>query len=266
MVTLQLHKLGATFGKRSILTDISAGPFQSGDVVAVIGPNAAGKSTLFKRIAGLTAGTGTVKHAIENITDRQTGTPQPGSICYMPQNLTANAVLSVYEAVLLARKQGASWRVNDGDIAIVDTTLAALGILELSERNIGALSGGQQQLVGIAQALVREPDILLMDEPTSALDLSRSLEVLEFVRALAKQRGMIIFVAIHDLNHVLRYADKTMIIADGKLVASGNTHDVITDAMLADVYGVRARLEECRLGIRHVMVDGTLKSRIGFRG
>tara|TARA_R110001583_G_scaffold195426_2_gene373156 strand:- start:14116 stop:14916 length:801 start_codon:yes stop_codon:yes gene_type:complete len=265
MVTLQLHQLGATIGKRTILADISAGPFQGGDVIAVIGPNAAGKSTLFKRIAGLTAGAGTVEHTIKNETGSQTATPPASSICYMPQNLAANAVLSVYEAVLLARKQGASWRVSDDDIAIVDATLVALGILELSERNIGALSGGQQQLVGISQALVREPDILLMDEPTSALDLSRSLDVLEFVRDLAKQQGMIIFIAIHDLNHVLRYADKTMIIANGRLVASGDSHDVITNDMLADVYGVRARLEECRLGIRHVMVDGTLKSRIGFQ-
>ncbi|TIU56454.1 MAG: ABC transporter ATP-binding protein, partial [Mesorhizobium sp.] len=117
------------------------------------------------------------------------------AICYMPQDTSANAVLTVYESALLARKQGMGWSVGDDDLACIDETLAALGIADIAFRNVGELSGGQRQLASLAQTLVREPEILLMDEPTSALDLSRQVEVLGLMRELARARGMVVLIA-----------------------------------------------------------------------
>lgn len=252
MVTLAFEGLGAAYGKTSVLSGITTPVFSGGEVVSVIGPNAAGKSTLFKRVAGLVKGPGKVvlKGAVRG----------NHAIAYLPQDAASDAALSVYEAILLARKQTGAWSVGDDDLAMVDATMAALRISSLAARNIGELSGGQRQLIGIAQALVRDPQILLMDEPTSALDLYRQVEVLSFVRRLARERGMMIFVAIHDLNDALRYSDKTIVIADGGLIATGPTVDVVTHDLLRDVFKISARIEPCSQGIRRIIVDGTLAS------
>lgn len=248
MVKLQLENLGARYGQREIIRDVSTATFFGGQVVAVVGPNAAGKSTLFKRMAGLIDGPGQVI-----LQESKRG---PTGISYMPQGLNASARLTVYESVLLARKQlTPGWVVHDDELKLVDEILAALGITGLSFRNLGELSGGQQQLVSIAQTLVREPEILLMDEPTSALDMHRQVQVLNFMRSLARKREVIVFIAIHDLNQALRFADQVLVIADGTTQGSGPSHEVITELMLRSVYKVEARIEQCSRGQRHVVID-----------
>lgn len=248
MVSIELTGLGASYGRRLTVSDISTPAFSGGEIVAVIGPNAAGKSTLFKRIAGLLRGPGEVLVAGSSKGKR--------AISYMPQDTSANAVLTVYESILLARKQGSGWSVSDGDLELIDTIMAAIDIAPIAFRNLGELSGGQRQLVGIAQALVREPDILLMDEPTSALDLHRQIEVLAFMRKTARERGMIIFVAIHDLNQAMRFADHALVIENGTLRGVGRTGDVITTSLLRDVYRIDARIEACSRGLAQIIVDG----------
>lgn len=249
MVKLQLDNLGARYGEREILRGVTTSTFLGGQVVAVVGPNAAGKSTLFKRMAGLLDGPGRVQ-----LHDSKKG---HDGICYMPQGLNASARLTVYESVLLARKQLApTWVVHDDELKLVDQTLAALGISELSTRNLGELSGGQQQLVSIAQTLVREPEILLMDEPTSALDMHRQVQVLNFMATLARQRQVIVFIALHDLNQALRFSDQVLVIADGTAQGSGPSDTVINEQMLREVYRIDARIEECSRGQRHILIDG----------
>lgn len=248
MVSIQLHDLGACYGPRTIISGVSTARFVGGQVVAVVGPNAAGKSTLFKRIAGLIDGPGEVS--------LQGSTKGVHGISYMPQGLNASARLTVYESVLLARKQLApGWTVRDDELKLVDEMLDALGISDLSFRNLGELSGGQQQLVSIAQTLVREPEVLLMDEPTSALDMHRQVQVLNFMRALARQRQVIVFIALHDLNQALRFADQVLVIADGTAQGSGPSHEVINEAMLRAVYKVEARIERCSRGQHHILID-----------
>ena len=142
----------------------------------------------------------------------------------------------------------------------------AIDIADIAFRNLGELSGGQRQLVGIAQTLVREPDILLMDEPTSALDLHRQMEVLAFMQQVARKRAMIVFIAIHDLNQAMRFADKAIVIERGSLKSVGPTSEVITAQMLRDVYRIAARIEPCSRGHLQIIVDsvaGTETPSIG---
>jgi iron complex transport system ATP-binding protein len=209
MVSLRLDGVGVSYGGRRVLEGVTTPVLAGGEVVAVVGPNAAGKSSLFRRIAGLIPGAGKV--AIEGrsaVAGRSRLTA-----CYLPQDTAVNAVLTVYESILLAFKQGGSWSVSDDELKRIDQVLRELEIEDLAFRGLGELSGGQRQLVSIAQTLAREPDILLLDEPTSALDLHRQFEVLSLVRRLARERGMLVLISIHDLNQALRFADCVMVLA-----------------------------------------------------
>ena len=248
MVALKLNDIGARYGRTQVFEGVSTDWLKGGELTALIGPNAAGKSTLFKRIAGLLAGPGVVQ--VEDV--REGHRP----ICYMPQDTGANAVLTVYESVLLAAKQGSGWRVADDDLSEIDRILSALRITDLAFRDLGALSGGQRQLVAIAQALVRKPEVLLMDEPTSALDLFRQIEVLDFMKRVAAAENMAVLIALHDLNHALRYCSQAMVIHAGRLVASGPSAEVITSDMLRTIYRVDARIEDCSQGRPVIIVDG----------
>lgn len=250
MVSIALEQLGAQYGKHKVLADVTTDVLKAGSMTAVIGPNAAGKSTLFKRIAGLISGAGLV-----HLSDTEKGSE---TFCYMPQDTGANAVLTVYESILLAAKQGSGWKVHDRELREIDHILAALKIEALAFKGLGELSGGQRQLVSIAQALIRKPEVLLMDEPTSALDLFRQVEVLGFMKNLAAQSGLTVMIALHDLNHALRYCDQTIVIADGSMIASGPTHDVISEVLLRDIYRVEARIENCSKGRPMVIVDGAV--------
>ncbi len=260
--SLELRDVGASYGSpsradgRNALSGLTTPVLHGGEVVAVLGPNGAGKSTLFRRIAGLVRGPGSV---LVNGSVSRAGR-QP---CYLPQDSAAAAVLTVYEAVLLARKQEGrgGWSVDEADLELVDRVLDELGIDDLAFRNLAELSGGQRQLVSIAQTLVREPEILLMDEPTSALDLHRQVEVLSLVQRLARERDICILVALHDLNHALRVADRVMVLAAGRLVAIGPPREVITPGLLEEVYGVRARVMSTGVdALPYVVVEGSARS------
>ncbi|PRD42930.1 ferrichrome ABC transporter [Phyllobacterium phragmitis] len=250
MVSIAVEQLGAKYGKHTVLADVTTGVLKGGSMTAVIGPNAAGKSTLFKRIAGLISGPGLV-HLSDTVKGHDT-------ICYMPQDTGANAVLTVYESVLLAAKQGSSLKVHDSELREIDRILKALKIEALAFKSLGELSGGQRQLVSIAQALVRNPEVLLMDEPTSALDLFRQVEVLGFMKELSSRSGVAVLIALHDLNHALRYCEQTIVIADGSMVVSGPTEEVISEHLLRDVYRVNARIESCSKGRPIIIIDDSI--------
>lgn len=249
MVTLTLDRLSARYGRRQVLAEISTPTFAGGQIVALLGPNAAGKSTLFRRILGLLDGGGTVH--IEGATRER-------PVAYMPQDTGANAVLTVYESVLLARMQGRSLKVQDEDLREVDRALDELNIAALGERDIGNLSGGQRQLVSAAQALVQDPEILLLDEPTSALDLHRQISLLSILQRLARERQMLVIAALHDLGHALRFSDQALVLENGQLVACGATDEVVTPELLRRIFQVEARIEPCSRGRPQLIVEAAI--------
>ena len=148
-----------------------------------------------------------------------------------------------------------SVRVLREDHHEVERVLTLLRIDHLRSRNVGDLSGGQRQMVGAAQALVQNPEILLMDEPTSALDLNRQIELLTVLRRLTREQGLLIVVALHDIGHALRYADAALVIRDGRLAACGPTAEVVTETLLREVFQVEARIEPCSKGRPQLIVD-----------
>ena len=176
----------------------------------------------------------------------------------MPQHYVMNAVLSVFEVVLLALKQSGRSRVTDADVSVVGAALDRLAIGHLADRMVSELSGGQQQMVSIAQALVRAPAVMLLDEPTSALDLRHQIEVLQRVAAATRERRTISLVALHDLNLAARFADRLVLMGDGRIVATGRPEEVLSSSLLADIYGVSVETGRTASGQLYVAPLDTL--------
>lgn len=116
---------------------------------------------------------------------------------------------------------------------------ALTGLLDLTDRSVDTLSGGQRQRAWIAMALAQETNILLLDEPTTYLDLAHQLEVLDLLCQL-NEEGKTIVMVLHDLNHAASYADHLIALSDGKIVAQGTPHEVITEKIVLDVFHVES--------------------------
>ncbi|MCC7105672.1 MAG: ABC transporter ATP-binding protein [Chloroflexi bacterium] len=258
---IRVEGLRFSYGATPVLCGIDLEEIPSGRVTAIIGPNAAGKSTLFKCIAGLLRPEGRV--LLDDQTPEAIGrAAYRRLVSYLPQEYPSTAALTVFEAVLLARQRSASWFVADADLARASAVLQELGLQDLSLRHLHELSGGQRQLVAVAQALAREPRALLLDEPTSSLDLQRQLELLAVVRSLAHDRGVTVAIALHDLNLAARYADLLVVLHSGRVRAAGSAERVLTEPLLRDVYGVEARVQSDETGVPVVTALRSVRDRI----
>jgi iron complex transport system ATP-binding protein len=233
---LQAQQLCVSLGRQAILHDVSF-EAQPGQVTALLGPNGSGKTTLLKTLAGLLPARGQLQWQ---------GQPQPlqrggqlhAACGYLPQDCSTRSRLTVAEAVLLGRLGTLGWRVSAEQHAAVQQQLAALGLAALAGRRLCELSGGQRQMVFLAQVLLREPSLLLLDEPISALDLQHQVQVMRTVREQTRARQLTTVVVLHDLNAARAYADRALLLQHGRLVAAGNTADILTPTVLAPVFGV----------------------------
>lgn len=251
---LVMRNLAVAYGRKKVVRSFSLGPVPRGAVLALLGPNAAGKSTLLRGIAGLGSASGQV--FLDGIDlSRLSRVERAKKIVYMPQSQPPGIALPVIEAVMSACSGmlGREAAMREGYDA-----LARLGAAELAMQLLSELSGGQRQMVALAQAIVRRPDVLLLDEPTSALDLKHQIRVMECAAALAREQGTIVLAVLHDVPLALRYADTVAVIKDGDLKAHGEPETIVTPQMLADIYGIEARVERCSQGRIQIMVDGTL--------
>jgi iron complex transport system ATP-binding protein len=256
-MSLMIEGLSAGYARRPVIRDMTLGPIHAGHVTALVGPNAAGKSTLLLALAGLIGATGTVRLGERDLLRLSIG-ERATVAAFMPQALPQGVALTVLESVIAAGRASPF-----GDLAIAGeelrrraiATLDRLGVADLALEFLDRLSDGQRQLVGLAQALVREPQLLLLDEPTSALDLRHQVGVMTLVRALASE-GRTVMVVLHDLNLAMRWADRIVVIEQGAVYAVGTAAEALTPEVIAAVYGVDARVERCSHDRLHIIVDG----------
>ena len=248
---LEARNLTFAYGTRNVLhqVDLTLTP----GVTALIGPNAAGKSTLLKCLCGLLTPQGQLTFN-EQPVSQYSRRDLSQLISYLPQSGFRPGELTVFETVLLGRLHDLSWRVSEAEIARVHAQLAELELSSLADRMIHELSGGQAQLVAIAQALIRDPKVLMLDEPTSSLDLRHQFEVCSRIRELTISRGLISLVSVHDLNLAARYADRIVVLREGKIHACGTPAEVLTAQMMAEVYQVDAEVAQDNQGRLRVTV------------
>ncbi len=242
-MSLTLENVNAGYGRVPVLRDVTLTPIEPGQFVGLIGPNASGKSTLFKTLSGLLRPTrGTIR--LDGADLAYLGrSARARRVAYMPQAFGCNAALTVYESVLLALKQTTGWRVQTDNLDHVSRTLTTLRLTHLANRGLGDLSGGQAQMVSVAQTLVRDPAVVLLDEPTSALDLHHQLSILASVRREMQARGTIVMAALHDLNLAAEFCDRLILIRDGSVVADGAPAEILSLPQIGETYRVRTRLE-----------------------
>ncbi len=228
-MTLHAEAVTVRYGRRVAVDAVSldAAP---GEVLAILGANGSGKSSLLRAMAGVQSCGG-------RLTWDAGETARPG-IGYMPQDNTVRAALTAFEVVLLGRLQSLTFRVGDRDLAAARAAMAELGVAELARRRIGELSGGQRQLVFLAQVLAADPAVLLLDEPTSALDIAHQLDVLSLLRAATTRRGLTTVTVLHDLNAAARFADRIALMRSGRVIGLGRPEQVLTPPLLRDAYGV----------------------------
>jgi len=256
---LVIDELGTGYGGRKIIDGLSLPPMQAGQVISLIGPNAAGKTTLLRALAGLQGASGSVRLGDRELLHMPLA-DHARLVTYMPQSLPQKVALTVLEAVIGALRASPTGEGREAQRAIAAQAMEVIsrvGIGHLAMSRLDALSGGQRQLASLAQALVRRPQVLLLDEPISALDLHFQLKVMKLVRELAAERGMIALMVLHDLAIAARWSDRVVVLAHGKVAADGTPAEAITEQVLADVYRVTAQVSPQGAGL-HIDIFDTL--------
>lgn len=207
-----------------------------GELVAILGPNGVGKTTLLKCLNAML----TPRSGVVTVEGADVLRLRPAEIAtrigYVAQK-QETARLTVFDAVLMGRTPHLRFRPAERDLRMVEATLRHLRLEALGLRRIDQLSGGELQKVCLARALVQEPRLLLLDEPTSALDLKNQFEIMQLLRHVVDSHGMGAVMTMHDLNRAMRYADTVLMLKDGRVHSYGPT-GTVTAAMIEAVYGL----------------------------
>ncbi len=233
------EQLVAGYDHRTILHGIDL-VIPSNEISVIIGANGCGKSTLLKTLARLikpTSGNITLNgKPIRSIPPKQLARV----VGLLPQSPIVPEGISVADLVGRGRYPHQSllggWTKRDSEA--VAEAMTIMNITEFANHNIDELSGGQRQRVWIAMALAQQTDILFLDEPTTFLDITYQVEILDLLTDLNRQRGTTIVMVLHDINLSARYADHIFAVDQGKLVAEGKPSEVITSAMVKDIFGL----------------------------
>ncbi|WP_339226191.1 ABC transporter ATP-binding protein [Oceanobacillus sp. FSL K6-2867] len=241
MMRLSVRNLKVKYSNRIIIDRVSA-DFVGGEMVSIIGKNGVGKTTFIRAIAKLIRCSGQVRLYDEERTYSER------DMVYVPQMGTSSSQLTVFEMVLLGLVKDLRWKVREKHINKVNEILSQLKLSHLSMKKFYELSGGQKQLIYMAQSFVSRPKVLLLDEPTSALDLRHQLVVMDHVRKYTQRAGAITIFVVHDLMLAARYSDRMLLIDDAKIMIQGEPGEVLLTDLLESAYDVQVNVEKNTLG------------------
>ncbi|PPI24248.1 histidinol phosphatase [Rathayibacter sp. AY1B1] len=250
-MTLEADRVSWRRGGRLVVDGVSLSP-APGSTVGLLGPNGSGKSSLLRLLQGTAApdaGVVTLDGApLRSLRRREVAR----AVATVTQQAETEADLPVRDVVRLGRTPHRSLLGADTaeDLRAIDRALEQVGLEAKADHLWHTLSGGERQRAHIARALAQEPRELLLDEPTNHLDIRHQLELLALVRALP----VTTVVALHDLNLAALFCDALLVLREGCVVAGGTPAEVLTPALIGDVYGVRARVI-VDAGRPHVLFD-----------
>jgi iron complex transport system ATP-binding protein len=236
---LRVHGAGVEIEGSRILTDVSF-EADAGELVALIGPNGAGKSTLLSVVTGDQAATGRVEIAGRALGDwslKELGRRR----AVLLQQTGVFFPFTVHEVVEMGRAPWQGTPRDADDERAVAESLALTEMTRFAERAVPSLSGGERARASLARILAQQTGILLLDEPTAALDLRHQEDVLRIARDRARA-GDCVVIVLHDLSLAAAYADRIVLIAEGRVVADGTPDAVLTAPLLSEVYDLRVEV------------------------
>ena len=240
---VEVSNLSFSYGENNVLDDISFS-VEPNCLVAVLGINGTGKSTLIKCLNKINKiDSGRVKICGDSI-DQLSINDLAKLVAYVPQKVATSFPIDVYDVILLGRRPYINWNVSESDRKIVSSVIRKLSLEDFAFRKFHNLSGGEKQKAIVAKAIVQQPRVYLFDEPTSNLDLFNQYEILKQIKELVNHNGnpCSAIVAMHDINLASRFADKIMILHESKIFCYDEPRIVLNSDIISKVYRVDAEV------------------------
>jgi len=233
---LKIENISVSFGKTQVLNNLTIPDIHAGEMVSLIGKNGAGKSTVLKQMTKL------VRLNPEQIT--LDGMPlTTHQIGYLPQDHRIYASISVVELLITTMHIGYNslfTKAHSAEKALA--LLDSIGVLHLANKICTELSGGESQMVGLAQAVINKPKVLILDEPTSALDMHNQLKMLEYVKYYTQKNAACALIVVHDLNLAIQYSDKVAALHNGELFTYGEPCKIIDQGLIKSLFNVNSKI------------------------
>ena len=237
---LRIERAALGYGMVPVLQEVNI-TVQPGEILAIVGPNGVGKSTLVKGACGsLPLINGEVLIGEQNLRELKPDR-RARMVSVVSQAVNLPPAYCALDVVLMGRTPYLGWleQESDRDRQIALEAMARTETIDLVARPIGELSGGEQQRVLIARALAQSTPVMLLDEPTAHLDLRHQDNLLKLVRDLAFVDNLAVMITLHDLNLVARFADRVALLSNGRVRKIGVPTEILTPDELAEVYGIR---------------------------
>ena len=236
---LEIKEVRCAYDNKEIVKGVSFN-VERGNNLCIVGPNGCGKSTLLKSIANLLEYKGNIKLDSKEIS-KLNRKDLAKSVALMTQASNIYFPYTVYETVALGRYahlKGVFSRINKEDDEIILKSITNVGLMDIKDKLISELSGGQLQRVYLARAFAQDPDVILLDEPTNHLDLKCQIEILDYLNKWTKENNKIVVAVLHDLNLVQTFGEKVVMMNNGKIISSGTPKEVLSGEKLKEVYEV----------------------------
>ncbi|MET1123870.1 MAG: ABC transporter ATP-binding protein [Archaeoglobaceae archaeon] len=247
---IEIKALSFSYNSKEILKDLCL-EIPRGEMVFLLGPNGSGKTTLLKCIAGILKPKGAV------LVEKRDLAKLPRSeiakiFGYVPQRGEISH-LTVFDVILLGRKPYMGWEPKEEDYKAVEEVIKIFELENLATRKLTELSGGELQLVLIARAFAQNPRYILLDEPTNNLDIRNQIAVMKLLKMAVREKGMSAVVTTHELNLAANFANRIVMLKNGRIFASGGV-EVLNEENIKAVYGVDVEIVRLR-GRMAVILD-----------